>query len=856
MYRNIVYNPFDEEVTLFTWRGDGERIVEKYPFKPYCYIEDQNGKDGVSIYNTKLKKVTFQNSIKRRDFGKTFKRTFYNLQAEQQFLIDKYRGQNSSDNFDVWPLRTFFLDIETLSENGFPSPTEANDPIILISVWDTLTNTMNTFGVGNNYYPNDPQVVFKFYETEEEMIKAFIRWWRKDFPDIVSGWYSQSFDIPYLCNRINKIYSDPKACDRLSPVGRTYKQVDARRRIGAVERTYNELWYISGITLLDYQELYIIFTREKKESYSLNAISEDELGQGKLAHDAISLSNMAKTDWQMFVEYNIQDVRLLVLLEDKLKYLQTCRNLAYRGLSPLIASMSTVLVVTGMAAQKALENNRIISTFENADMCSTFEGGFVKEPRRGLSKYLLYYDANSLYPNTIVSLNISNETKIGKFVKTDNNEYEVTTVHNKKYTLSEPMFKKLIDKEKLAISKSNILFSQKTKGMFPAIIEELYAKRVEIKKDLKKAKQKFSQLLPDSPEYQKVKFNIDFLDSRQLTIKILLNRIYGYFAEKHSPLYDMDMAYAVTSTGQACIKEASDIIDRYMAEQNIPESCVIYMDTDSCVFTIEPLLKKLNHPFLENNKISPCVHAEAAKIKTYININIKKWALETLNSLFCTYEFKQESISESAIFLAKKHYILNVRDDDGIEKDEFKYTGVEVVRTTTPKKIKVLIKDIIQKAMKTGNPFEVDKLLKQAYEEYKNLSIMDKTTTTGVNNYEKYANKAHGLKLALHTPRHVGCAIAYNHLLKEHGLENKYEAIHSGDKIKLMYVDSNKYGLHSIGFKNVFPEEFAEIFKIDDRTMFTKSLLMPVQRVFEALGWQIQNPCNEEKVNLLELFGS
>ncbi|MEI8345468.1 MAG: 3'-5' exonuclease, partial [Candidatus Omnitrophota bacterium] len=243
-YRNLIYDYKTQEIVLFTWSNEGERIQERHQYKPYCYIEDASGKDAVSIYNTNLKKLEFNTPKKRREFCEITKRNFYNLQIEQQFLIDNFKNQNKNKDFSLWPLKTYFIDIETYSPNGFPTPSKAEDPIMLISVYDTIFECVYTFGVGKEYFTKDDKVIYKAYETEEEMLKAFIRFWRKDPPDIVSGWYSWGFDLPYICNRINKIYNEDDACNRLSPVGNVFKQENVKKRLGGTERIYDEMWTI------------------------------------------------------------------------------------------------------------------------------------------------------------------------------------------------------------------------------------------------------------------------------------------------------------------------------------------------------------------------------------------------------------------------------------------------------------------------------------------------------------------------------------------------------------------------------------------------------------------------------------
>lgn len=856
MYRNIVYNPYDQEMNLFTWNNEGERTLVKEPFKPYLYIEDVEGRDGISIYDTPLKKLTFENSLKRKQFVLTTPRTFFNLSPEQQFLIERYQGLNKSDDFSLNPIRIFFLDIETYSPDGFPNPQLANDTINLITVFDSLSGGYYSFGLRKDYYPNDDRVIYRAFENEEDLIKTFIRWWRKNYPDILTTWYGDGFDLPYLCRRINKIYNDPEACNRLSPLGRVYKQDNVKKRLAE----YKELWHISGITHLDYQYIYKVFTREPRASYSLQAIGEEELGYGKLEHNAVSLSTLADTDWQLFCDYNIQDVRLLVNLEDKLQYLKICRELAYQGLCPFSQAVSTVGLVTGIVAQKALEKNKILSTFTPMEV-NQFAGGFVREPQTGIQKSLLYFDANSLYPNTIVTLNISPETKFAKIIEKNDEKKSITLVTSKGQTLTldQEKFDKFIKSEEISLSKSNILFTQKTRGIIPTIIEENYAQRVATKQKIKELKKQIetceTNTNPTGINIKQLKLQIEQLEIRQYTIKIFLNRIYGYFAEKHSPIYDIDLASSVTLTGQSCIKEAAEISTKHLTTKyNLTYDPIIMGDTDSVVISIEPILQKLNTTCLIDDEINPIVYEIAEDVKTVIDKGINQWAKDILNSNYSTYEFKRENITSAGAFLAKKHYILNIRDEDDKKVDKFKYVGVEVVRTGTPKKVKPLIKEAIETIIKTNDPKQVQALLAKIYEKYNKLSIEEIAKPMGLNGYVKYLAKSDGFKIALKTPNQVKGAIYFNYLLKILEIDNKYESLKDGNKMKVMYLTPNKYNISVISFLNKFPDELAQLFQPDRKLMFEKMVLSPIERVLDAINWKLKSPTLEEKVDLLDLF--
>jgi len=308
-------------------------------------------------------------------------------------------------------------------------------------------------------------------------------------------------------------------------------------------------------------------------------------------------------------------------------------------------------------------------------------------------------------------------------------------------------------------------------------------------------------------------------------------------------------------TGQACIKEAADICTKYLTTTYQKDFDPIVMgDTDSVVISIEPILQKLNTTCLINDEINPLVYTIAEDIKKVIDTGINDWAKTVLNSNYSTYEFKRENISSAGAFLAKKHYILNIRDDDDKKVDKFKYTGVEVVRTGTPKKVKPLIKEAIEKVIKTNDQQQVQNILNKIYEKYNQLPVEDIAKPMGLNGYVKYLAKANGFKMGLHTPNQVKGALHYNYLLKIMGLDTKYESLKDGNKMKVMYLLPNQYNINVISFLNKFPEELKSIFQPDRKLMFEKMVMAPIERVLDVIGWKLKTPTLEEKVDLLDLF--
>jgi len=314
-------------------------------------------------------------------------------------------------------------------------------------------------------------------------------------------------------------------------------------------------WYIHGVSCIDYLDIYKKFSRGDRESYNLNFIGELELGEGKVKYNATDLSKLADSDWKTFVDYNIQDVSIVVKLDLKLQFLSFVRAIAYKGLTNFEAALGTISIVTGAMAQQARKKNLIIPTFKH-NTKADYAGGFVKEPNRGLKEAIVSFDANSLYPNTIITLNISPETKMGKILSKGDAGITIQLISGEKYTITSEKFAAFVKKEQLSISKAKILYSQKTMGFCPEMIESLYKERVAVQKEMKSKKRQLSTLKKiktenSISEYRILEQNIISLDVKQQMLKIFLNSIYGTFGNKHSPFYDIDAASSITLTGQA-----------------------------------------------------------------------------------------------------------------------------------------------------------------------------------------------------------------------------------------------------------------------------------------------------------------
>ena len=856
MWRNIYYDAKDESIQIWTWDENGNRTKIVSSFEPYLYVEATDATDGVSIFGTKLKKLKFKNQFERSKFvnGSPIYRLFHNLNVEQQYLLDVYKRSTDVQDFSKNKLKIFYIDIETYGKDGFSTPEEARDPINLITIYDSLLERYYTWGLGGSYTPKNANETYIKCSNEEILLKKFLEFWENDYPDVVTGWNICGYDIPYIINRITLIFDDQEA-KRLSPVSKLRFIENAS--VNKLGRSMDR-WHICGVSILDYMEVYKTFSLGDRESYSLNYIAEYELEDSKIAYIASSLADLADQDWNTFVDYNIQDVKLLIKLEDKLKFLKLIRNLSYRGFIPFEKAMGKVSLITGAVAHQAQIQSVVIPTFNKENIKQKFAGGFVMEPKPGLYEDVVTYDANSLYPNTIITLNISPETKIAKVMKVDDGKYYLKLSNNKNVILEHDKFQKLMQKEKLSISEANVLYTQKTKGIVPMLIDGLYQERVAAKNKTYEASKKL-QSATDNLEILKLKEEINDNETLSNVYKVILNSIYGVFSQIYSPLFDIDHAESVTLSGQAVVKMGAEIVYDHLKsigfQGKIDDVC-IYQDTDSEFFSFKNIfdIKGVKLKDSDNNitKEASDLIEEFGKV---LNVEINKWATTKFNSIDTRYFFKREKICDVAVLQKKKYYILHVLDSEGSKVDKFLYKGLEVAKSILSKEVKNLIKSIIESAIMSKNRKVANGLFQQGFETYTNMIPELISSRKKVNNYEKYNNiiDKNG-NFGKGTPNHVKSAINHNKLIDVLNITDRYHAISSGEKIKTIYCCKNKLGFDTVAFSNDFPKEFYQHIKPDYRKMFEKNVIPPISRIFQIIGWPLPAIGCEQVTDLNDLF--
>ena len=834
MYRNCIYNNRERKIFLWTWNENGERVKEEHDFKPYILLEDKGGKEK-SIYGTPLKKKEFASSYDRNNFVKdsNIKRIYENLPPYQQFLIDNYWSVCEDDNFSQYPLKVAYLDIECPNPDFFPEPDTAPAVVNLITVYDSFSKMYHVFGLKNFHTIRD-DVKYYWCKSEEELLKSFIKLFQKEGFDVLSGWNIAAFDVPYLVNRIT-FQLGKEWADKLSPTGRIYEKTNPNGKFGMPSKEY----VIEGLSILDYYVIYQKFNLEKQETYKLDNIGEVELGINKIQHEG-NLWELMKNDWHTYTSYNIRDVEICVGLDQKKGYINLLRFLAYTGLCDLENAIKTVPPMNGAIAIRARMRDEYIPTFIRPVTDYKAPGGYVSEPKVGFAENIVSFDANSLYPSVMISLNLSPETKIGR-VEKDGDKVKIHHVSGRLFEMTPENFKKFIDEEKAALTKAGFLFSQKKRGLVPEFLDNLYTKRKEMKNKMMECRKN-----GDKAGEQK-------FDSIQYAYKIHLNSLYGYMLNKYAPLGDEDIGTSVTLTGQAVIKKSNDLFQDYVrenlpdiSESSLQQSCV-YGDTDSFFVS----LKMFGMDAKSDEFYELC-----EDIENYINERITNWARKALRSTDPRFVFKRETICDAGIFIGKKYYVLHVLDDEGTKVDKFKYRGVDVVKTTMPKKVKPYVKKVIEHMIMTQSLKETNDLFNEAYEEFKKLPITDIAKISGMNNYSEYSARCNGMNTAKGMPSHLKAAYYHDLIVEQNGWTSKYDKFKSGDKVKMVYIKKpNKYNLEMIGFKGEWQTEFDNIFTVDYEKMFGKVFHAAIERFYEAVGWKLRKPSENLMVELEDLFG-
>ena len=765
-------------------------------------------------------------------------REFYKKYDEiENFKIygnDRYIYQYISENypeeeikFDVSKIKITTLDIEVKSENGFPDVESASQEILLISIQDYNTKQIRTWGQGsfNNKQDN---VIYKGFNSEYELLCDFINWWmvEENTPDVITGWNIQLYDIPYLTRRLDRVVGE-KLKKRLSPWGLVTEDeiwIAGRKHI-----TYD----VGGITQLDYLNLYKKFTYKAQESYRLDHIASVELGQKKLDHSEFdTFKDFYTQGWQKFVEYNIIDVELVDRLEDRMKLIELAIVMAYDAKANYADVFSQVRMWDTIIYNYLKKRNIVIPPKERSDKSEKYAGAYVKEPIPGKYDWVVSFDLNSLYPHLIMQYNISPETLIDA-------RHPTVTVDK---ILSEDV---TIDSE-YAVCANGAQYRKDVRGFLPELMEKIYKDRTIYKKKMLEAKQQYEKTKTKTLEKEIARCN-----NIQMARKIQLNSAYGAIGNQYFRYYKLANAEAITLSGQVSIRWIEDRMNAHINKILKTEDVdyVIASDTDSIYLNLGDLV---NRVYEGREKTSESVVSFLNKVCEMEFEKYIEGSYETLAKYVNAYDnkmvMKRENIADRGIWTAKKRYILNVWDSEGVryEEPKLKMMGIEAVKSSTPAPCRQMIKDAL-KLMMNGTEDEVIDFIEESRKQFKSLPPEDISFPRTVSNVKKY--HANSTIYAKGTPIHARGALLFNHYIKKKKLTNKYSLIENGEKIKFCYLKKpNIIQENVISFIQDFPKELDLVKYVDYDLQFDKSFVEPLRTILDAIGWNVEKTVN------LELF--
>lgn len=822
----------------------GKRIKERIEYSPSLFIPSSRPTEFTSLDGKYLQQKLFGNIREARDYIKTYgevsgMKVYGNQNYDYAFIADQHPDMVE---WDFEKISIAVIDIEVGSENGFPDPYQANEPITAITITFVKGKTY-VLGCGEYEVQGDEQ--YFHCKDEWSLCKTFVNLWNEHCPDVVTGWNTKFFDIPYIVNRFRKILGEPET-KRLSPWGIINERTVIDKMRGNKENT---VYTLLGISSLDYIELYKWYAPggKSQESYRLDHIAFVELGDKKLSYEEYgNLHNLYKQNYQLFIEYNIKDVALILRMDDKLKLLELALTLAYDTKSNFEDVFAQTRMWDSLSYSYLLKKKIIVPPKVVNEKDSRFEGAYVKEVQVGLHNWVASFDLNSLYPHLLMQYNISPETLI------EPEEYTQAMRDIVSSCVSvNKMLEKGVDTTKLegaTLTPNGQFFRTDIRGFLPQMMEEMYEDRKKFKKMMLTAKQEYENETDSYKKKELVKL-ISRYDNLQLAKKLSLNSAYGALGSQYFRFYDLRMALGVTTAGQLSIRWIENKLNTYMNKLlGTSKDYVIASDTDSIYLNLGPLVNKIAPEGMAVEKVINVMDRICEdKIQPYIDKSYQELA-NYVHAYEQKMQMKREALANKGIWTGKKHYILNVFNNEGVQYKEpkLKVMGLEMVKSSTPTAIREKMKDVIG-ILINGTEQNVQKFIEDFRTEFKSLPVEDISFPRGITNLVKYTDSVSLYRKS--TPIHVKGAILYNHYLKEYKLDKRYPLIHEGEKLKYVYLKMpNHIKDFVISYPTQLPAEFKLDKYIDYDVQFDKTFLEPIRGLLDCIGWKT------EKVNSIEDF--
>jgi DNA polymerase elongation subunit (family B) len=811
----------------------GKHFMTREKFNPTLFVP-ANKKTKYQTLNGEYVESVQPGSVRDcREFVKKYEnvenfKIFGNTQYIYQYISDIYPEEELK--FDISKIKVTTIDIEVASENGFPDVESAAEEVLLITVQDYSSKQIHTWGKGP-FQNKQKNVNYHSFSSEYDLLTDFINWWmiESNTPEVVTGWNSKLYDIPYLVRRIDRVLGE-KLMKRISPWGlvtETETYISGRRHL---------CYDIGGISQLDYLDLYKKFTYKAQESYRLDYIAEVELKQKKLDHSEFdTFKDFYTKGWQKFVEYNIKDVELVDRLEDKMKLIELALTMAYDAKANYEDVFSQVRMWDTIIYNYLKKRNIVIPPKERSDKDSKYEGAYVKEPIPGMYEWVVSFDLNSLYPHLIMQYNISPET----LLEERHPSVTVDKILNKDLTFE--LYKDY------AVCANGAMYRKDVRGFLPELMEKIYNERVIFKKKMLAAEQEYEKT--KSKELVK---EIARCNNIQMARKIQLNSAYGAIGNQYFRYFKLANAEAITLSGQVSINWIMNKVNAYLNKilKSTDVDYVIASDTDSLYVNMGPLVESV---YKGREKTTQSVVSFLDKVcqmefEKYIENSYKELA-EYVNAYEQKMIMKRECIAERGIWTAKKRYILSVWDSEGVryEESKLKIKGIEAIKSSTPAPCRKMLKESFNILM-SGTEEDMIEFIDRCRGEFKSLppeQIAFPRTASDVRKYHSSSNI-----YAPKTPIQVRGALLFNHYIKQKNLTNKYSLINNGEKVKFLFLKKpNIIQENVISFIQQFPTELGLDKYIDYELQFEKAFLDPLKTILNIIGWK-----EEKTVNLESFF--
>ena len=795
----------------------GQRFDDRLYYQPTLYhlYKDKTrykSLDGKYLINKQFKSIKdAKEFIQRYEGHHGFA---YGMERfNYQYMSDYYPG---SIEYDLKKIKIFTIDIEVACEKGFPDPADASEEILCITIKNHNNGKIIVWGT-DDYTVKKEYVSFVRCNSEMHMLDEFLKFWQDNCPDIITGWNSKLFDMAYMCNRIINLMGE-RDVRKLSPWN--VVRSDPIEMMGKTLARFS----ILGVAQLDYMDLYKKLTVKNHESFKLDHIAEVELGKKKDENPYETFKDWYTNDYQSFVDYNIVDVELVDELEQKLKLIELCITMAYNAKVNYEDIYSQVRTWDCLIYNHLKSKNIIPPLKQKSKGSTDLVGAYVKDPQVGMHEWVVSFDLNSLYPHLIMQYNISPETIINS-----QSDLKIDKLLDKKYNLS-----KLKDNN-IAIAANGTMYKTDKQGFLPEMLEKEYNDRVKYKKLMIQAQQEYQKtknkkLLNDIAKYHIIQFSK----------KISLNSAYGAIGNQYFRYYDHREAEAITTSGQLSIRWIENKMNAYLNHllKTKDKDYIIASDTDSIYINMSGLVKRLGDNLDKTKVVKALDKFCEEKVEPYIDTCYAELA-EYMNAYQQKMFMKREVIADKGIWTAKKRYILNVHNSEGVQyaEPQLKIMGIEAVKSSTPAVCRSKIKQALNIIMSQSEK-ELRTFVNDFRQEFEHMPAEKIAFPRSVKGLKKYMDSNSIFRKS--TPMHVKGSLIYNHILHEKKLLTRFQEIQEGDKIKYVLLRKpNTHQTNVISFLTKLPPQFNFHSVIDYETQFQKSFFEPLKFILEAINWKV-----------------